>query len=370
MTASTLAAAIWPLLVSLLAVLHVGAGPPVLVGSRPGDAAMFQEQIAAQRAAETLPPLSAPAALVADSATGRVLGAVNASEPRAMASTTKIMTALLVLERADLGDLVTISPSALVGGATMGLEAGETLTVEDLLWGLLVNSGNDAAMALAEHVGGSEQAFVDLMNQRAAELGLTSTHFVNPHGLDAPGHASSAADLWHLAELAMTYPTFRTMVATRSHEAAGHQLFTTNELLGVYPGADGIKTGTSDAAGQCLVASVSENGMRTVAVVLGSADRYGDAETLFQFGEEHYSRGPAPLPTGLTSWVRAADGRPLRVTAPERPWLFLPTWQWPLVRPQFVADGSDPVAGQTIGEMRWYLGNQLLAAAPAIASDY
>ncbi|MCB0254487.1 MAG: D-alanyl-D-alanine carboxypeptidase [Anaerolineae bacterium] len=370
-TASTLATAVWPMLVSLLALLNIAAvGPPVLTGSRPGDAAIFEEQIAAQQAAQTLPPLSAPAALVADSATGRVLGSVNATQPRAMASTTKLMTALLVLENADLSDLVTVSPTALVGGASMGLVAGETLTVEDLLWGLLLNSGNDAAMALAEHVGGSEQAFVELMNQRAAELGLTSTHFANPHGLDAPDHFSSVADLWRLAELDMANPTFRSMVATRSHEAAGHQLFTTNELLGVYPGADGIKTGTSDAAGQCLVASVSEDGLRTIAVVLGSEDRYGDAETLFEFGEAHYTRGPAPLPTGLTSWVIAEDGLPLRVTAPERPWLFLPTWQWPLVRSQFVSDGGLPVAGQPIGEMRWYLANQLLATAPAVASDY
>ena len=359
------------MLVSLLALLNIAAvGPPVLTGSRPGDAAIFEEQIAAQQAAQTLPPLSAPAALVADSATGRVLGSVNATQPRAMASTTKLMTALLVLENADLNDLVTVSPTALVGGASMGLVAGETLTVEDLLWGLLLNSGNDAAMALAEHVGGSEQAFVELMNQRAAELGLTSTHFANPHGLDAPDHFSSVADLWRLAELDMANPTFRSMVATRSHEAAGHQLFTTNELLGVYPGADGIKTGTSDAAGQCLVASVSEDGLRTIAVVLGSEDRYDDAETLFEFGEAHYTRGPAPLPTSLTSWVIADDGQPLRVTAPERPWLFLPTWQWPLVRSQFVSDGGLPVAGQPIGEMRWYLANQLLATAPAVASDY
>ena len=363
-------AALWPLLLSLLALLNVAAGPPVLLGSQPGDAAMFQEQIAAQQAAQTLPPLSAPAALLADSATGRVLGAVNATEPRAMASTTKIMTALLVLERANLSDTVTVAPSALAGGSTMGLVAGETLTVEDLLWGLLVNSGNDAAVALAEHVSGSEQAFVELMNQRAAELGLSSTHFANPHGLDAPDHFSSAADMWRLAELAMANPVFRTMVATSSHEAAGHQLFTTNELLSAHPGADGIKTGTSDAAGQCLVASESQDGFRTVAVVLGSEDRYGDAATLFEYGKEHYRRGPAPLPTGLTSWVRGADGQPLRITAPERPWLFLPAWQWPLVRSQFVSGGGVPVIGQPIGEMRWYLGNQLLAVAPALASDY
>lgn len=370
MTAASPSAAIWATLLSLLAVLNIAAGPPILRGSRPGDPAIFPEQIAAQQAAQTLPPLSAPAALVADSATGRVLGAVNAAQPRAMASTTKIMTALLTLERANLGDLVTVSPTALVGEASMGLVAGETLTVEDLLWGLLLRSGNDAAVALAEHVAGSEQAFVDLMNQRAAELGLTSTHFANSHGLDAPDHYSSAQDLWRLAELAMANPIFSSMVATQSREAAGRQLININELLGIYPGADGIKTGTSEAAGQCLVGSASQDGFRTVAVVLGSQDRYSDAAALLDYSQEQFHRGPAPAPQGPTSWLRAVDGQPLRVTVPERPWLFLPAWQWPLLRSQFVSGGAAPAAGQPIGEVRWYLGNQLLASAPAVASDY
>ena len=214
-----------------------------------------------------------------------------------MASTTKIMTALLVLEQANLNDVVTVFPAALVGEASMGLVAGESLTVEDLLWGLLLRSGNDAAAALAEHVAGSQQAFVDLMNQRAAELGLTSTHFANPHGLDAPDHYSSAEDLWRLAELAMANPAFRTMVATQSHEAAGRQLFNINELLGLYPGADGIKTGTSDAAGQCLVGSASQDGFRTVG---GGAGQPGSLQrrcnpVRFRQGAE-YRRGPAPCP--------------------------------------------------------------------------
>ncbi|HRX03634.1 MAG TPA: D-alanyl-D-alanine carboxypeptidase family protein [Anaerolineae bacterium] len=370
MSASVLSTAIWTALLSLTALLNVALGPPVLRGGQPGAAAIFPEQIAAQQTAQTLPTITAPEALLADSATGQVLGSINATQPRAMASTTKIMTALLVLERANLSDIVTVSPTALVGEASMGLEAGESLTVEDLLWGLLLRSGNDAAVALAEHVAGSEEAFVDLMNQRAAELGLTDTHFANPHGLDADNHYSSAQDLWRLAELAMANPVFRTMVATQSHEAAGRELFNINDLLGYYPGADGIKTGTSDAAGQCLVGSYSQDGFRTIAVVLGSQDRYSDTATLFDFSQEQYRREPAPEPTGLTSWIRAADGQPLRVTAPERPWLFLPAWQWPLLRSQFVSNGAPPVAGQSIGEVRWYLGNQLLASAPALASEY
>lgn len=358
-------------LLALVALLNLVPGPPVLRGAHPGDAAIYPEQIAAQQAAQTLPALSAPAALLADSATGQVLGATHAAQARAMASTTKIMTALLTLERADLSALATVSPAAAqVGEATMGLTAGEVLTVEDLLWGLLLNSGNDAAVALAEHVAGSEPAFVALMNQRAAELGLVNTHFANPHGLDAPDHYSSAADLWRLAEQAMTFPIFREMVATPSYEAAGHPLVNRNELLGLYPGADGIKTGTSEAAGQCLVASASQDGFRTVAVVLGSQDRYGDAAALFDHGVQHYRRAPAPQPAGPLSWLPASDGGFVRVVAAEQPWLFLPAWRWPAVRSQFTPAAGPVVAGAPIGEIRWYLDDQLLASSPAVASDY
>ncbi len=347
----------------------MGAGGPVLQGSQPGDLPMYPEQIAAYQAARQLPPTSAPAALLGDSDTGQVLAQRDANQARPMASTTKIMTALLALERANLADRVVISPTALVGGSTMGLTAGEALTVEDLLWGLLLNSGNDAATALAQHVAGSEAAFVQLMNQRAAELGMASTRFANPHGLDAPEHYSSAYDLWLVTQEALKYPVFREMVATRFQVAAGRQLFNQNELLGIYPGADGVKTGTTPAAGQNLVASVSQDGHRAIAVILNSQDRYSDARALFGHYDAHWRWAPAPQPAGPVSWLRLADGRPVRVVARSTPDLFLPLWQWPLVRTQFV---PDPASGgaQPAGVIRWYLGNRLLAEAPAILLAY
>ncbi len=353
----------------LLALLTMGAGGPVLQGSQPGDLPMYPEQIAAYQAAQQLPATSAPAALLGDSDTGQVLAQRDARQGRPMASTTKIMTALLTLERANLADRVVVSPAALVGGSTMGLTAGEALTVEDLLWGLLLNSGNDAAMALAEHVAGSEAAFVALMNQRAAELGMTSTRFANPHGLDAPDHYSSAYDLWLLTQEALKHPLFRQMVATPAHVASGRQLFNQNELLGVYPGADGVKTGTTVAAGQNLVASVSQAGHRAIAVILNSQDRYSDARALFGHYDANWRWGPAPQPAGPASWLRLADGRPVRVAARAAPDLFLPLWQWPLVRPQFVP-GTASGDGQPVGVIRWYLGNRLLAEAPAILLAY
>lgn len=343
----------------------MGAGGPVLQGSQPGDLPLFPEQIAAIQTARQLPPLSAPAALLADSDTNQVLATLDANQPRAVASTTKIMTALLALERANPMDQVVVSPTALVGGSTMGLTAGEVVTVEDLLWGLLLNSGNDAAVALAEHVAGSEAAFVQLMNQRAAELGMTNTRFANPHGLDEPDHYSSAYDLWLVTQEALKYSLFREMVATPSYVAAGHPLFTTNELLSLVPGADGVKTGTTLEAGQCLVGSVSQDGHRSVVVVLGSQDRYGDAQSLLAHSAAHWRWAAAPQPAGPASWLPLADGRTVRVVASAPPDLFLPTWQWPLVRPQFVASPAPATPGQPEGVIRWYLGNQLLGEAPA-----
>jgi D-alanyl-D-alanine carboxypeptidase (penicillin-binding protein 5/6) len=355
---------------ALLALLTMGAGGPVLQGSQPGDLPIYPEQIAAHQAAQQLPPLSAQAALLADSDTNQTLAAANAHQGRPMASTTKIMTALLALERANLADPVVVSPTALVGGSTMGLAAGEVVTVEDLLWGLLLNSGNDAAMALAEHVAGSEAAFVALMNQRAAELGMSNTRFANPHGLDAPEHTSSAYDLWLATQEALKHPLFRQIVATPAYATAGRQLFNQNELLGSYPGADGVKTGTTLAAGQNLVGSVTVDGHREIAVILGSQDRYSDAAAVFDHFFSHWRWGPAPQLTGPASWLWTADGRPLRVVANAPPDLFLPQWQWPLVRPVLVRTAPTVEPNQPVGVIRWRLGNQLLAEAPAISADY
>ena len=355
---------------SLSSLFTLGAGPSGLQGSAPGSLTLYPEQIAAQQEAKRLPQVTAPAAILAGGDTDQPLAEKNAHERLAMASTTKIMTALLVLERANLHDAVTVSPTALVGGSSMGLQAGEVVTVEDLLWGLLLQSGNDAAVALAEHVAGSEADFVTLMNERAVQLGLVDTHFANPHGLDAPEHASSAYDLWLLAEATMKFPMFQEIVASRSHVAAGRTLLNINELLDRYPGADGVKTGTTQAAGQSLVASVTRGGHRSLAVVLGSQDRYADAEAIFDHYFSNYRWASGPLPVGPASWVSARDGKPLRVMAPSAPDFFLPSWQWPLVRPQVVLQSIPADLSQPAGLVRWYLGNQLLGEAPAVLSEY
>lgn len=361
---------LWPALVGLLSLLSIAAGPPGLSGTQPGSPVLYAEDIAAIQGTRQPPPLSASEALLADSETDQVLVAVNPDNPRPMASTTKLMTALLTLERSELGDRVVVSSGALVGESSMGLQAGEVVTVEDLLWGLLLNSGNDAAIALAEHVAGSVPEFVAMMNARAAELGLTSTHFANPHGMDAPEHHSSAYDLWRLAEATLAYPKFAEIVATQSRIVAGHPLWNSNELLGSYPGADGVKTGTTQLAGESLVASATRDGHRALAVILGSSARYADARALLDFYFSVFHWTQAPQPSGPTAWVRDQQNRPLRITAPEAPELFLPAWQSSRVRTQVILDAPVEQPGTPVGRVQWYLGVDMLGEAAAIPSIY
>jgi D-alanyl-D-alanine carboxypeptidase (penicillin-binding protein 5/6) len=358
-----------PVLIGLLSLLCVAAGPPGLSGTQPGSPVLYAEDIAAIEATRQPPLLSASDVLLANSDTGQILLAVNPDNPRPMASLTKLMTALLALERSRLDEQVVVSSAALVGESAMGLQAGEVVTVEDLLWGLLLNSGNDAAMALAQHVAGSVPDFVIMMNARAAELGLHSTHFTNPHGMDASDHYGSAYDLWRLAEEALTHPKIREIVATQGITRAGHPLWNRNELLATYPDADGVKTGTTDLAGQSLVASVTRDGHRVLAVILGSSDRYADARALLDFYFSLFRWNEAPQPSGPTAWIRDYEDRPLRITAPAAPDLFLPTWQWSRVRTQLVpgTPGLNP-PGSSVGTVRWYLGTELLGEAPAVTS--
>jgi D-alanyl-D-alanine carboxypeptidase (penicillin-binding protein 5/6) len=238
-----------------------------------------------------VPEVSASSWILYDQGFDRELGSANPDERRAIASTTKMMTALVVLERTSPDELVTVSAeAAAVGEAEIGLVAGEVLTVGDLMVALLVDSANDAAMALAEHVGGSEEGFVALMNERAARLGLTNTRFANPHGLDDPGHYSTARELLAIALAGMDDPTFAELVATRrapfpsTPEGREREALTTNTLLRSYPGTFGVKTGFTGEAGLALVAAAQQGERRVYAVVLGSDDHFADTVALLEYG--------------------------------------------------------------------------------------
>lgn len=259
---------------------------------------------AAAQTAAPVPELTAAGAVVWDPADGKVLFGKAERVPRAMASTTKIMTALLVLESGAADEILTVSArAASFGEATLGLRAGQRIAVSAVVAGLLIRSGNDAAVALAEHVAGSEAAFVEKMNARAAELGLTDTRFVNASGLtDDPGHRSSPLDLARLAQVAMADPRFADWAGSASLVVPPFgRLENRNRLLGTYPGASGVKTGNTALAGWCLVASATRSGRTLYAVVLDSlsADTYfGEAAALLEHGFTAYRR-PQPVTAGV-----------------------------------------------------------------------
>lgn len=238
---------------------------------------------------------SAQAAVVLEVSTGRVLYAYNADAVLPMASTTKIMTALCVLEHAGMDEIVEIQ-KGMTGaeGSSIYLEAGEELTVEQLLYGLMLRSGNDAAEALAIHTAGSVDGFVEWMNQKSEKLGLSQTHFVNPHGLPAQGHASTAYEMAKITAAAYEWEEFRNIVATQYKTVPwkGHPydraMKNKNKMLTLYPGANGVKTGYTKAAGRCLVSAAQRSGMQLICVVLNAPDMWNDSVSLLDYGFENY----------------------------------------------------------------------------------
>lgn len=262
------------------------------------------------------PPVLARAAYLVDMDSGQVLFQKNADARLPMASTTKITTAILTLMHAHLGDMVTASKAAAtVGESTMSLRAGERLSVRDLLYGLMLNSGNDAAVALAEHVGGTQAHFVAMMNALARKLHMTNTHYVTPHGLDAPGHYTSARDLATVALYAMRNPTFRQIVRTeyfhipKTKHNQEHWLGNINKALYWYPGANGVKPGETDRSGLCQVVSASRNGRNVLAVVLNTPNLATDVRNLLNMGTHDFQWVPSIFaPDGPASFGSGGSG--------------------------------------------------------------
>ena len=229
--------------------------------------------------------LSAEKAIVLDAATGRTLYEKNADEKSLIASTTKIMTALIICQRCNVLDRVKIPKEAVgIEGSSMYLTEGEVLTVQELLYGLMLRSGNDAAAALAIWCGGTIEGFAELMNDKARELGLQDTHFVNPHGLDAPDHHSTARDLAVLTAYAMDDPIFARTVGAKSVSVGQRVLTNHNKLLWSLPGCEGVKTGYTRAAGRILVSSAQRDGRRLVCVTINAPDDWNDHKALLEQG--------------------------------------------------------------------------------------
>ena len=242
----------------------------------------------ARSATAAAPPITAKAAVVVDGDTGRVLYDLGSGERRRPASTTKIMTGILAVEHGDLDRVVVsdVDATQMTTSSVMGLKPGVPITVRDLLYGLMLPSGNDAAVLLAESIDGSVPAFVDEMNAKASALRLTGTHFENPHGLDSREHYSTAYDLARLARYAMRNPEFAQIVGTGAWWLAPpseYELFNGNSFIKKYPGADGVKIGWTERAGWTLVASAVRDGHRLFVTVLDSQDRDADAAALMDW---------------------------------------------------------------------------------------
>ena len=227
--------------------------------------------------------VSATAAVLMDADMGQVLYEKNGDRQMLIASTTKIMTALVVLEHAAPDDVITVTPDHMAEGSSMYLKAGETVRVEELLYGLLLCSGNDAALALTECAGGLTP-FVALMNEKAAALGMAHTSFANPNGLDADGHYSTARDMAVLAAAAVENPTFRRICSSRSVTIGQRTMENHNRLLRQVEGCVGLKTGYTQAAGRTLVSCTEQDGCRLVAVTLQDGNDWVDHAALYDYG--------------------------------------------------------------------------------------
>lgn len=233
--------------------------------------------------------ISAQKAILMDASSGRILYEKDADSRSLIASTTKIMTALIVCQHSNVLDRVRIPKEAVgIEGSSMYLKEGEVLTVQELLYGLMLHSGNDAAVALAIYCGGTVEGFAEMMNDKARLLGLSNTHFVNPHGLDAPEHYSCARDLAVLAAYAMSDPIFAKTVSTKTVSLVDRSLRNHNKLLWRVEGADGVKTGYTKAAGRLLVSSACRDGRRLVCVTINAPDDWNDHKILLERGFADY----------------------------------------------------------------------------------
>ena len=300
---------------------------------------------------------------------GRVLYEKNADEFLPIASTTKIMTAMLVLEACDLADEVVIPPEcADVEGSRMELTPGDTASVEDLLYGLMLQSGNDAAIALAVHAAGSVEAFAEQMNEKCAALGLMQTHYVNPHGLDAEGQGSTARELALIAQAAMEDPTFRRIVSTERKTIGDKTYVNHNRLLRTYPGAVGVKTGYTMAAGRILVSCAERAGMRLLCVTISDPDDWADHTALLDWGFQEYQMFEGEGISYVLP-VFSGEAHACAVVPEQTPRLLLRAGETPRIRaalPRFVF--APLRRGQTLGTLTLTAPDGTEAAVPLVCA--
>ena len=329
--------------------------------------------------------LSCPSAVLMEKETGAILYDQNAHQQLEPASVTKVMTLLLVMEAVDSGrvaldDTVTVSSYAAgMGGSQVYLEEGEQMTVDEMIKCVTVVSGNDCAVALAEHLAGSETAFVAQMNQRARELGMEDTTFLNCTGLPAQGHVTSAYDIALMSrELILNHPAIRDYATIWMDSIRGGEfgLTNTNRLIRFYPGATGLKTGSTDAALYCMSATAERDGMELIAVVMRApttAQRFEDAKALLDYGFAHYALAsvypdapltPVEVLLGVQGQVQPQLARDCRLLVRKGEESQIST------RLTLADNVEAPVdQGQTLGQLEVYVGDELRDAVPILAAQ-
>ena len=327
-------------------------------------------------------------ALLMDMTTGTVLFEQNAHEKLAPASVTKVMTMLLIMEAIDSGrigwnDTVTVSEAAAAkGGSQIYLKVGETMSVTDMVKSIAVSSANDCACAMAEHIAGSEEAFVELMNRRAQELGMNDTHFVNCTGLDdgadAAAHLTCAYDIALMSrELMLHHPDIQkfTTIWMDTVRDGSFGLANTNKLIRFYPGATGLKTGFTSAAGYCLSATASRDGLGLIAVVMGaesSSDRFAACKQLLDYGFANYALVTPELPQNLSVPVKLGKSGAVAAIPSQDCSLLIDKSQKGSVTTEVTLEDfvDAPVSqGQKIGMLTVKAGDQILAQVPMVASE-
>lgn len=317
--------------------------------------------------------ISARKAILLDAATGRVLYEKDADSRSLIASTTKIMTALVVCEQCNVLDRVRIPKEAVgIEGSSMYLQEGEVLTVQELLYGLMLRSGNDAAVALAIYCGGTVEGFSELMNDKARLLGLQGTHFENPNGLDSPEHYSTARDLATLTAYAMKNPVFVRTVSTKTVTVGSRSLQNHNKLLWQVEGADGVKTGFTKAAGRILVSSAVRQGRRLIAVTIDDGDDWKDHASMLNEGFSRYQvqqlvkagecLGELSVIGGDTQYVRvlAQEDFFFAVSSDEAPRVVLSGQGFSY---------APVVAGEEAGYAYVCIGDQAVGKVPVVYAD-
>jgi D-alanyl-D-alanine carboxypeptidase (penicillin-binding protein 5/6) len=331
-------------------------------------------------AAQELSPNSRAAVLI-DVESGRILYQKNIRQQLPMASTTKIMTAITAIEEGDLQETVTAGIRAQnTGGSSIYLQAGERLSLEELLYGLMLQSGNDAAVAIAEHIGKSCEGFADMMNKKAARIGAAGSNFVNPHGLDQEGHFTTAGDLAKITAYALKNPVFKQIVATKQKKIPwwgrdySRVLNNKNKILWQVEGGDGVKTGFTNKAGRCLVASASRDNWQLASVVLNCGPMWEESEALLEYGFSAYRQATYYEKGQFVKTIAVKGGKEERVRLVSDRNLKIALTDEEQERVVIVEDSDDllkaPVAeGQIAGNIKVMLDGEVLMQANLVCQE-